>query len=167
MHPITYWVTQLNLLSHPEGGYYKEVYRSDDLINVSGVAHHQNYLRSVCTSIYFLLPGNTFSGFHRIKSDEVWHFYEGDSITIYVLNPNGKLLELKLGKRLEEGELLQQIVPAGSWFASKCSVPDSYSLCGCTVAPGFDFQDFELANADKLSLAYPENKEIISRLCRQ
>ena len=121
--------------------------------------------RTFSTAIYFLLIKDLFSAFHRIKSDECWHFYEGDSLHVHVLHLDGTYELIRLGKNREEGEVYQAIVPAGAWFASETK--GEYSFVGCTVAPGFDFQDFELAKSSDLKNQYLQHQELIGRLCRQ
>lgn len=157
-------ISQYNLIPHPEGGYYKETYRSEEMIPSAGLPARFSGVRNCSTAIYFLLLKNLFSAFHRIKSDECWHFYEGDSLHVHVLHTNGSYELIRLGKNREIGEVYQAIVPAEAWFASETT--GEYSFVGCTVAPGFDFQDFELAEADSLKLSYPDRQELISRLCR-
>jgi predicted cupin superfamily sugar epimerase len=122
--------------------------------------------RSFSTAIYFLLPFGNFSAFHRIKSDEVWHFYEGGVLHIHVIHPNGDYECLKLGSNMNNGESYQLVVPANAWFASEpVGDPGSFVLVGCTVAPGFDFSDFELAEEAALTNEFPKHKELIRRLC--
>jgi len=116
------------------------------------------------TSIYFLLRGDNFSAFHRIKSDEMWHFYEGSSVVIHVLTSVGEYREVKLGRNLEKGELPQIMVNAGDWFGAEVIDKNSYALVGCTVAPGFEFEDFELGSKRKLLSEYPKLRELIDRL---
>jgi len=159
------YVQKLNLHPHPEGGYYAPVYKSQELISAASLPGRFSGDRLFSTSIYFLLEGNQFSAFHRIKSDEVWHFYDGIALNIYVIHPNGKGEILKLGRNLEKGESFQQVVPAGSWFASKPVDLDGYTLAGCTVSPGFDFADFEMAEKSKLMSAYPQHSNWINELC--
>jgi len=153
------------LLPHPEGGYYKETYRSAESLNADSLPIRFKGKRNFSTAIYFLLEENSFSAFHRIQSDECWHFYSGDAVDIHVLHANGNYELIKLGSNIEMGEQFQAIVPAGAWFASKTS--GHYSLVGCTVSPGFDFADFELAKADELALQYPDQKTLIQYFCRQ
>jgi uncharacterized protein len=160
MKPAEYYIDHLNLLPHPEGGFYKETYR-DSLSVINRVGNE----RSVSTGIYFMLTKGNFSAFHRIESDEMWHYYEGESLTVYVIDDSGKLEEIKLGKDLENGEQLQAVVPAGQWFASRINQGE-YSLVGCTVAPGFDFQDFEMADRETLIKDFPRHSEIITELTR-
>lgn len=160
-------VEQLQLKPHPEGGYYVETYRSGETIGHDALPRRFNGDRNFSTAIYFLLPAGVFSAFHRIKSDECWHFYEGTALHIYVIDEAGNLSVVKLGNNIHAGEKFQAVVPAGCWFASMPATNDGYSLVGCTVAPGFDFADFEMAIAESLSEKYPLHKDIIAKLCRQ
>lgn len=154
--------TSLNLQSHPEGGYYTEVYRSEGIIETEEDFFPDG--RHYSTSIYYLLGSKDQSHFHRIKSDEIWHHYEGSSITIHLLSKLGDYRVLHLGKNLENGQTPQRVVPAGYWFGVTIDEPESYALCGCTVSPGFDFEDFEMADRDELLNQYPKHKEIIRKL---
>lgn len=158
-------IHQYNLLPHPEGGYFKETYRSEESIPANGLPLRFSGGRAFSTAIYFLLLKDLFSAFHCIKSDECWHFYEGESLKVHVLHLNGTYELIRLGKNRDAGEVYQAIVPAGAWFASETS--GEYSFVGCTVAPGFDFADFELARAEELKSEYPEYASLIERLCRQ
>ena len=158
-------INQYQLLPHPEGGYYKETYRSTEHIPHAALAQHFSGSRSFSTAIYFLLLKDLFSAFHRIQSDECWHFYEGASLHVHVLHLNGNYELISLGRNSAKGEVYQAIVPAGAWFASE-SIGE-YSFVGCTVAPGFDFADFELARAANLKADYPDHEKLIERLCRQ
>ncbi len=158
-------ISQYNLMPHPEGGYFRETYRSDESIPESGLPSRFQGNRTFSTAIYFLLLKDLFSAFHRIKSDECWHFYEGDSLLVHVLHTNGNYELIRLGKNREEGEVYQAVVPAGAWFASETK--GEYSFVGCTVAPGFNFLDFELAKTAELKAQYPEFTGLIDRLCRE
>lgn len=157
-------IQQYNLLPHPEGGYFKETYRSSEMIPQQGLNKRFTGDRTYSTAIYFLLVKDSFSAFHRILSDECWHFYEGDGLRVHVLHPDGHYELIRLGRNSQQGEVYQAVVPAGAWFASETN--GEYSFVGCTVAPGFDFRDFELAESDSLKLIYPEHAELIQRLCR-
>lgn len=159
-------IDHLHLLPHPEGGYYIETYRSKGFISKAQLPNQFNGNRNFSTAIYFLIPGGQFSAFHVINSDELWHFYEGVSLYIYMIHQNGKLEIIRLGKNIEEGEVFQAVVPAGCWFASKSVTEDAYSLVGCTVAPGFDFADFTLAERKDLIALYPQHEKIITELTR-
>jgi uncharacterized protein len=166
MKTASYWIQQLNLQSHPEGGYFAETYRSAESISASHLPARYGGERVFSTGIYFLLESGQFSALHRIQSDEMWHFYAGSRLTVYVIHPNGTSQEIYLGSNPEAGEVFQAVVPAGSWFGASVSVPGSYALVGCTVAPGFDFADFELADRMALRQQYPEHQSLIDRLTR-
>ena len=167
MKPASYWVEKYNLLPHPEGGYYSETYRSFERIEKTGLPDRFPADRSFSTGIYFLLEKNQFSAFHRIKSDEIWHFYAGESLDIFVINPqDGNLEIIKLGSDPEQGEIFQAVVPAGAWFGSRPSSGSNYSLVGCTVSPGFDFEDFEMAEREELAKQYAKHQKLIQELTR-
>jgi uncharacterized protein len=155
------------LLPHPEGGYYKEIYRAKGNIAAEALPHLFTGERSFSTAIYFLLEKGNFSAFHRIKSDECWHFYAGERLIVHVIEEDGNYYKLLLGKNLKDGETFQAVVPAGAWFASEPAAESDFCFVGCTVAPGFDFEDFELAFADELTAKYPQHESLIRRLCRQ
>src|SRR5215475_11841940 len=154
-----YWIDKLRLQEHPEGGYFVETYRSRRIIDFDDY----NGSRILCTAIYYLLLGNQHSAFHRIKSDEIWHFYAGSTLTLYVIHRNGALDEIVMGQNIDNNEIFQNVIQSGCWFAASVNVPDSYSLIGCTVSPGFDYRDWELANIDNLLDIYPQHKSIIEK----
>lgn len=161
-----YWVERLELAEHPEGGYFRRTYRSKEEISRDCLPSRFSGPRPLSTSIYFLLKGSQFSALHRIKSDELWHFYTGSSLTIHVIDPAGSLTRLKLGNDLEKGEAFQGLVVADCWFGATVDDPASYSLVGCTVAPGFDFEDFELGSRKALIDQHPQHRPVIERLTR-
>lgn len=160
-HNAEYWIKNLDLTSHPEGGYFKETYRSNSDFEPVGFSGKRNY----ATSIYFLLEQNNVSHFHRIKSDEIWYYHAGNSLTVYVIHPNGELEEIKIGPNIHKGEVLQAVVPANSIFGSTSH--DEYSLVGCMVSPGFDFNDFELFTTSQLMNTYPQHQNIIELLTKE
>ena len=164
IHSSKYWVDKLKLNKHPEGGYFKEVYRSNEIISKKGLPLRYSSFRAFSTSIYFLLDGKDFSAFHRLKSDELWHFYKGCPLLIYILFPNGKLATVKMGQDHANNEVFQFAIPKGAWFAARPADQSAYSLLGCTVAPGFDFDDFELANRETLVKKFPQHSKIITAL---
>jgi predicted cupin superfamily sugar epimerase len=164
MKNASYWINSLNLLPHPEGGYYKETYRSSGKIKDSSLPTNFIGNRAFSTAIYFLLEKGNFSAFHRIKSDELWHFYDGDPIAIHVINNNGILTTHMLGKQPDKGIFPQITIPANSWFASESI--GNYSLAGCTVSPGFDFNDFEMADRNKLIGLHSKHISIIEKFTR-
>jgi predicted cupin superfamily sugar epimerase len=161
---IETYIQQLNLQPHPEGGWYAETYRSKE--SISGLPARFTGPRNFSTGIYFLLPGSAFSAFHRIRSDEMWHFYDGDMLEVFVIDEQGGLQIIKLGRDIANGQVYQATVPQGLWFASRCSVKEGFSLVGCTVSPGFDFADFEIADRSQLLQEYPQHGEWIERLTR-
>ena len=161
-----YYIKNLQLQPHPEGGYFKEKYRSAECISAATLPGRFQGGRSFSTAIYYLLEKGDFSIFHRIKSDECWHFYGGETLWIHVIEINGKYSCIKLGSNLAEGETYQFVVPANTWFASEPAPDSSFSLAGCTVAPGFDFADFEIASQANLLHSFPQHKTIIEKLTR-
>ena len=158
MKDAKYWVNKLKLLQHPEGGYYKEIYRSANTFIPAEIGEYRNYI----TSIYFLIEEGNVSHFHSIKQDELWFYHAGAPLSVYCINNDGSLNLLKIGPNPEKGEVLQAMVPANSIFGSKSS--GEFSLVSCVVAPGFDFTDFKLYQKSELLKQYPQHKEIIDEL---
>ena len=163
MQTADYWINRLKLDPHPEGGFYRETYRSKENIQLCGLPSRFASPRSFSTAIYFLLRGQDRSCFHRIKSDELWHYHAGNTLNIYLLQQSG-LTVFRLGNNLEDGDSLQVIIPANCWFGAKVISPEAYTLSGCTVAPGFDFKDFEMADRHQLLQEFPAHAEIITAL---
>lgn len=161
-----YWIQQLQLTEHVEGGAFSEVYRSPLQIAAAALPATFGSPRNISTSIYFLLKEGQFSAFHRIKSDELWHFYYGDPLVIYEIEADGTLTEHLLGDNPELGQRFQCTVKAGNWFGSRVQHGSAYSLVGCTVSPGFDFADFELAERQALIKEYPAYGKLIEELTR-
>jgi len=158
------WIEKLELEKHPEGGYFKEVYRSTGTIPKSHLVPQFEGERNYCTSIYFLLTSEEFSSFHKIKSDELWYFHAGTAIEIYMIDLQGKMDTVKLGTNFEQEEYFQTYVPANTWFAAKLIQKESYALVSCSVAPGFDFIDFELGRREALLAKFPTHEKIIVEL---
>jgi len=159
-------IQQYHLQPHPEGGWYKETYKSAEQIPAAALPARFGGARTFSTAIYFLLEQENFSAFHRIKSDECWHFYAGDPLDVFVLNQDGGLDIIHLGNDISKGQLFQYVVPADCWFASRPAADSSFCFVGCTVAPGFDFADFEMADAGNLTATFPEHESVIKTLCR-
>ena len=159
-----YWIENLNLKPHPEGGFYREIFASGTLLNGNCLPQKISGNRPFYTSIYFLLKNDDISHFHRIKSDEIWCFHAGDALNIHIIDKNGNYLIKKLGLNTDENEFPQHLVEAGCWFGAGLKNQKGYALVGCLVSPGFDFQDFELAKKTELLVEYPEHKEIIEKL---
>jgi len=160
------YIEKLQLKPHPEGGFYKEIYRAGDMILPEHLPKRYKSSRNFSTSIYFLLEGNQVSNFHKLKSDEQWHFYDGSGMVIYVIDEGGNLNKILLGRNIEKGESIQTVIKSNSWFAAELSDKTSFALIGCTVAPGFDFNDFELGKRDALIKAFPQFKELIYKLAK-
>jgi predicted cupin superfamily sugar epimerase len=158
-------ISQFNLKPHPEGGHFLESYRSEGtVIKESLPSNMEGLSRSYSTGIYFLLPQGEKSNFHRIKSDEMWHFYLGGPMCVVEIHDSGEIKETILGQNINKGELVQYVVPANCWFGSYPLEGSDYSFVGCTVAPGFDFQDFKLASTDELLNLFPQHEEVIKKL---
>jgi predicted cupin superfamily sugar epimerase len=160
------WIEGLELRRHPEGGWFRETYRSEEVLSGAALPTRFGGERAFSTAIYFLLDGDDFSALHRIKQDEVWHFYDGSGLTLHVIDPQGHYSTIKVGRDLEAGELPQAVVKVGSFFGATVSDPRSYSLVGCTVAPGFDFADFTLPEREELCRQFPQHRQVIDRLTR-
>lgn len=160
------WIKALELKRHPEGGFYREVYRSPERIPRAALPDRFDGDRSFATSIYFLLESDDVSALHRLRQDEVWHFYAGAPLSIHVIGEDRSLRTLTLGQDPSRGENLQSVVRAGSLFGAVVDRPESYALVGCTVAPGFEFDDFEMPDRRTLTDTYPEHRALIERLTR-
>ncbi|WP_223788078.1 cupin domain-containing protein [Marinicella meishanensis] len=165
-HNAAYWIQHLGLQAHPEGGYFKETHRSTEQISVAHLPPRFSQDHCFSTAIYYLLEAPDFSAFHRIQQDEVWHFYQGTGLTIQVITTEGEHLRLQLGPDPEQGQAWQQVVKAGDWFAATVDDPKGYALVGCTVAPGFEFADFELADGQALAKQHPQHNNLIQQLTR-
>jgi hypothetical protein len=163
MKTAEYWIKKLDLQAHPEGGYFRETYRSGETIPKHALPVRFSGDRTFSTSIYYLLNQHQHSAFHRIQQDEIWHFYEGSPLTLHILNPNNSYRTITLGRDPDTGESLQAIVEAGSWFAAAVNNTESYALVGCTAAPGFDFADFELADRGQLIELFPDHRNLIKK----
>jgi len=159
-------ISHYNLQPHPEGGWYAQSYRSTEIIPAAALPDRFGGDRVFSTAIYFLLEQGNFSAFHRIKSDECWHFYQGDPLEVFVIGTDRQLTIVTLGQDSSRGQLFQYVVPANCWFASRPAKESKFCFVGCTVAPGFDFADFELANATELVGQYPLLERLILELCR-
>jgi uncharacterized protein len=163
-HTADFWIQHLQLNRHIEGGWYTEAYRSALTFTKEQLPAAFGSERNACTHIYFLLDKKGYSAFHRIKSDELWHFYAGDPLIIYEIDEEGKMKEHLLGNDIEKEQSLFCTIKEGNWFGSKVADGGEYVLAGCTVAPGFDFNDFELADKKLLLAAYPHYAKQINQL---
>jgi uncharacterized protein len=172
------WVTALQLQPHPEGGYFRETYRAPEGVPLTALPERFQQslgltpeyppgLRVFSTAIYYLLEAGQFSALHRIKSDECWHFYAGTGLTVEILSPKGEHSQLHLGSRHDLGQVFQGVVTAGDWFGAAVTHAQGYALVGCTVAPGFDFADFEMAERQQLLAAFPQHQALITQFTRK
>ena len=156
-------IERLSLAPHPEGGFFRETFRAPRVVPTTAGE------RAASTAIYFLLPSGTFSALHRVRSDEVWHHYDGDPVAIHLLHEgpdaSAEHTILTLGRDIGRGQAPQIVVPAGVWQAA-VPLGDRYALCGCTVAPGFDFADFEMPTRAELVSRMPAWREVIDPLTR-
>jgi uncharacterized protein len=165
MEPVSHIIQTLGLSPHPEGGYFRETYRSQGETGPECLNGQYPAKRNYATCIYFLLTYGSFSAFHRITQDEIWHFYDGSPLCLHRITAEG-YSKVIIGRNLAEGEVPQFVVPGGTWFAATVINPNGYSLVGCTVSPGFDFADFELAGREDLISKFPQHNGIIMQLTR-
>ena len=159
------WIQDLRLERHPEGGWFREIYRANETIPGRCLPRRFSADRSHSTAIYFLLEGEDFSALHRLQQDELWHFYDGEQLTIHMIDPDGRHHTAMLGRESRSGQRPMAVVKGGWWFGATAE-PQSYALVGCTVAPGFDFDDFELPARDQLLHRFPQHSTLIRRLTR-
>ncbi len=164
MKDALYWINKLNLQPHPEGSYYRETFRAREIIPEAGLPPRFQGPHNMSTAIYYLLEKTDCSHFHRIRADEVWHFYTGSSLCLHVFNPLKFYSYIRLGSRPEAGDVFQTVIPAGSWFAAHLLDTEEFALVGCTVAPGFEFRDFELGQQQDLIQQFPDHRELIKKL---
>lgn len=159
--PYTTLIETLALRPHPEGGHYREVFRSD--LQVSAPAGQ----RSAATSIHYLLCEGAYSAWHRIDADEVWYFHAGTPLALHILSAEGELTTHRLGNAVTHPDVVfQAVVPAGCWFAAELEHPDDYALVSCAVAPGFEFEGFQLAGEVDLEPAIARQGVWLRRLLR-
>ncbi|MGG3503956.1 MULTISPECIES: cupin domain-containing protein [Paenibacillus] len=163
-HDAEYYISKLGLEPHPEGGYYKRTFESEEKTSDQELSVSFEGTRLLYTSIYFLLGSNDLSHFHRLKSDELWYYHAGGPLTVHVIDENGEYKEFKLGINLDKGEVPQVLVPKNCIFGSSVKDQDTFSLVGCMVSPGFEFRDFELFTQDELFAKYPQHKDVIMKL---
>jgi len=167
MSKADYWIKKLNLKEHIEGGYYNETYRSLEKIPLTALPSRFKSDHSFSTTIYFMLKSGQKSLFHKIKSDEIWHFYDGSPIKLYFLDSSGNLGDVILGRDYERNQFFHAIMLANTWIGGFPILKNSYSLVGCTVAPGFEYEDFEIAKRNELLKFYPQHKSIIELLTNE
>jgi len=160
------WITRLALQPHPEGGYFREIYRAAEQIPAAVPPKFYRGPRSCATAIYYLLAGTQISALHRLASDEQWHFYSGAALLLTMITPGGKLKEVRLGRNPARDEYFQAVIPAGTWMGARLAGRRGFALIGCTVAPGFEFKDFEAGRRSDLLKRYPRHRDLILALTR-
>jgi hypothetical protein len=156
-------IAQLGLQPHPEGGFFVETFRSSLQLSLA-----DGRCRAASTAIYFLLPCNAFSSLHQVTSDEIWHYYDGEPLELTTITPEGILEHVILGKNFAAGQMPQHVVPRGVWQGARPlrSAGIGYTLVGCTVAPGFDFEDFTMLSRAGLELLFPQHVNALRALTR-
>jgi len=160
-------IERFELAPHPEGGYFREVFRSAVTLEHSGVERERGARRSAGTFIYFLLADRDFSAFHRVRgSDEIWHLYAGGPLELHTIDPTGRYARHELATDVAHSEPAA-VVPAGHWQAARLGRGSGWAFSGCTVAPGFDFADFEMPPAKELIGEFPAHERIIRELTRR
>jgi predicted cupin superfamily sugar epimerase len=165
MHPrAAQLVRSLGLTPHPEGGHYSETWRSAGRVPAASLIPGAGGERPAGTAIYYLLAGEDRSRLHRLRVDEVWHHYEGGPLRLHLLPPGGAYHDVVLGDPFTANPRWQCVVPAGWWFGAELTENDDFALAGCTLAPGFDDADFELADREALAAAFPGQADLIRRL---
>lgn len=158
-------IERLGLQPHPrEGGFFRETYRSEESLASESIDARYFGPRSISTAIYYLLKPGTFSALHRLKSDEVFHFYLGGPVRMLQLFPDGRGETIVLGPDLEAGQQLQVTAPRNVWQGTLLEPGSDFALLGCTVAPGFDYVDYEHASRDEMMRQYPQHAELIQQL---
>lgn len=158
------YITQLGMTQHIEGGAFKEHYRASMVLPQSALSTAHKGDRNASTAIYFLLRHGEFSAFHLLASDEVLHFYDGEPLHVYEIDAAGVMHVHTLGRDLGRGQQFALVIPGGSWFALRCEVAGGFSLIGCTVAPGFDFEDFTLDDRAMLLKRFPQHAQLIREM---
>ena len=157
-------IENLNLIQHPEGGFYREFYRSTHLLAAKALPEGFQNKKNLGSIIYYLLASDETSSYHKLRSDEIWHFHTGSPFILHLINTDGNYTKIYLGNRIDLGEVPCFVVPAGFYFGAEVSEENSYSLASCTVLPGFSFEDFEMPTADKLMSIFPHLEQEIKHL---
>ncbi len=163
MNTAEYWIQHLNLLPHPEGGFYREIFKSSIEVGNNVLPKGFSGSRRLSTSIYYLLRAGEISRFHRLRSDEIWYYHIGTGLKIVLIDPEGQKHVRLLGPKIEKAEHLQVFIPAGTIFGAELADSESFSLFSCMVSPGFEFDDFELFEKEDLLQAYPKHADIIEK----
>ena len=167
MTAATDWIEALDLSPHPEGGFYREFHRSQHILEEESLPRGFSGDRELGSVIHYLLTGDDSSAFHRLRSDEIWHFHDGSPFLIHMIDPKGVHSAARLGLNVSGGEVPCFVVPAGHYFGAEVAADDSFALASCTVIPAFSFDDFEMPTSDELISIFPHLKSEILHLSRK
>ncbi len=159
-----YWIKKLDLQPHPEGGRYRETFVSGEVIATQNLGRYNGEPRKAYTLIYYLLKSGQVSRLHRLRSDEIWLFHAGATLTIHLILPDGKYVKKMLGPDIDNGDSLQHIVRHGCWFGASVESPATFALVSCFVSPGFDMADFEMGDKQNLLRQFPQHQAVIDLL---
>ncbi len=159
-------IRHYDLQPHPEGGYFIETYRSTGIIPAAALPPTFSGALPYASSIFYLLEEGDMSCLHRIRQDELWHFYLGDPMRLLMISPDGVFSEVLLGQDVLNGQHLHYTVPAGYWFGATPASGSAFCLLGCTVAPVFSFADFEMGYTEPLLALFPHLGRIITQFTR-
>jgi len=160
-------IDKFKLEPHIEGGWFKRSFQSEQQLSKDSLINCFTGTRYVTTSIYYLLPKGEISAFHQLLQYETWHYYAGDPIIIHWFDENGNHQSIVLGNDYEKGQIPQLTIQPNTFFAAELAPESEFAFVGCSVAPGFDFDDFSLAEKDELLSLYPEHADIIARLTKE
>ncbi len=159
-----FWIDHLQLKPHPEGGYFTEIYRDAEEYPAAVLPARYDSKRNVSTSIYYLLKSENISRLHKLHSNEIWHFYTGSTLHLHLLHEKNSYTKIKLGPHAESDEQFQVVIPKYTYFGANLPEPDTYALVGCTMAPGFEYDDFTLGEKSELIEMFPDHTRIIHQL---
>jgi predicted cupin superfamily sugar epimerase len=158
------WIEALELLPHPEGGFFRETWRAAETVAREGLPQRFPGARSIGTAIVYLLRAGDHSRLHCLRADEVWHLYDGGPLHLHLFEPGAGYRRLTLGRDLANGESPQWVIPHGTWFGAEPAAGAAFALAGCTVTPGFEYEDFELGEREALLAAFPAHHALVERL---
>lgn len=164
VHDVNNIIQTLELIPHPEGGYFREVYRAEENINQAMLPPRYNGNRSFLTSIYYLLKNDDISRFHILLSDEIWYFHTGSTVIMHQIDLDGNYSRHLLGQNYSAEEMPHILVKKNTWFGAEIKNKDSFALVSCAIAPGFEFSDFKLADRNELITKYPQHIDLIIKL---
>ncbi len=159
-------IEKLKLIPHPEGGFYREFYRSEHLLAEKALPKGFQNTKNLGSIIYYMLKSNDVSAYHKLRSDEIWHFHTGSPFILHLIDTDGNYKKIYLGNSIHLREVPCYVIPAGFYFGAEVSEENSYALASCTVLPGFSFEDFEMPTADKLMSIFPHLEQEIKHLSK-